>query len=88
MLRISGPYRDGTSATLRAEGRIVDAWVELLDQVSRRVSADGLRTVIDLRHVTFVDEAGARMLKRLVGDGVELVNPSTYVVVLLDRDGA
>ena len=87
MLRIFGPFKDETTATLKAEGRIVGGWVDLLERAALGALADGFHAIIDVRDVSFADAAGIVMLRRLARTGVRLVDPSPYVAALLDEDG-
>ncbi len=87
MLRISEPFEDETTATLKIEGRIVGVGVDLLERASLPATTDGFHVMIDLRDVSFVDDAGTLMLRSLARTGVRLVDPSPYVAALLDEDG-
>ena len=87
MLRISAPFQDETTATVKVEGRIVGVGVRLLERESLRATTAGLHLMIDLRDVSFVDAAGTLLLRSLARTGVRLVDPSPYVAALLDEDG-
>jgi len=40
--------------------------------------------VLDLAHVTFVDQAGAGLLRRLRDAGVVFVDPSEFVLAMMN----
>ena len=57
MIRIT-MTEDGTSVLLRVEGRIVDEWVDLLDDTCRDMGNNGIGLILDLSGVTFASCAG------------------------------
>ena len=61
----------GGELTLQVCGRLTDGWVQELEKGWREASAahPGARLWVDLRGVTFIDEAGERLLRRMHGDG-------------------
>ncbi len=60
--------------TLELEGRVAADWVPLLEKECRR-SLDARQGVrLDFSHVTYVDPTGAELVRRLVGEGVRIVN--------------
>ncbi len=80
MLRIT--RIDGPTPTLRLEGKLVGPWVaEVRDSCT--ASGANLGVSLDLFAVTFVDAAGARMLRELLGGGVAIAACSGYVAELL-----
>ena len=59
------------AVTVRVCGRLAEGWVQELDQCWRdaRVSHPSGPIAVDLRHVTFIDNAGQALLRRMHGDG-------------------
>jgi hypothetical protein len=87
MLRISAPIteRDG-SLTLRLEGQVSDRWVAELSRVCADALRDGCaprRLTLDLRFVSFLDVAGARLLRALAAEGISCVHASPFIAQLL-----
>ncbi|MCP9451399.1 MAG: hypothetical protein NNA23_01810 [Nitrospira sp.] len=74
MLKITGRYRVGEeSISLIVEGRLTGPWVSELDTCWRQLSTSQRRTaVIDLSDVTFIDDAGKMLLRRLWSEGATL----------------
>jgi len=71
MLRIS---HDRTTGHVRLEGQLVGPWVEELHRV-----CDGHAVVLDVRDVTFADEAGVALLRALQARQVKLTGCSPFL---------
>ena len=73
MLRIT-IEKNSRTATLRLEGRLTGPWVEELERVWRSALADPAEggISVDLTDVTFVGEAGKRLLEQIYGQGAKL----------------
>ena len=70
----------GEAARLRAEGRVTDRWVEELRKTcDLQGLGDGIRLILDLADVAFVDAAGIELLKELKSRRVTLLNPTSFV---------
>jgi len=79
MLRISRTEVDG-EVTLQLEGKLLAPW---LDELEAMVVVGGNRLRLDLAQVTFVDRAGAELLRVLQVRGVAVMNCSQFVIELL-----
>lgn len=79
MLRISRTERDGV-VTLQLEGKLRVPWVDELDAM---VVVGGNRLRLDLARVTYVDRAGAELLRSLQCRGVEVADCSQFVLEVL-----
>lgn len=79
MLRISRTELDGI-VTLQLEGKLLAPWV---NEVEAMVVVGGNRLRLDLAHVTFVDRAGAQLLRNLQGQGVDVTDCSQFVLEVL-----
>jgi hypothetical protein len=74
MLRVS--YSDTPEGQRWSlSGRLAGAWVDELRSCWRNVSkaSKSPRVIVDLKEVTFIDEAGERLLAELESLGAELV---------------
>ncbi len=71
--------------TLKLEGKLVGPWVDELSRTFEAFppTASG-RLGLDLSDVTFIDSAGAKLLKLLIQEGVTIVACSGFVALLLD----
>jgi anti-anti-sigma regulatory factor len=84
MLRITEVVDGGSGLLLKLEGKLRGAWVEELARAAERPSPDGHGPIrLDLSSVTFVDEAGVRLLRELLRQGVEIATASDFVAALL-----
>jgi ABC-type transporter Mla MlaB component len=83
MLKITRMSVTAEQVTLRVEGRIVAANVVELERECRAAVAAGQRLVLDLGGVTYLDGAGAAMLRSLPPGHCEFVNGSEFLEQLL-----
>ena len=84
MLRITEIVDGGSGLLLKLEGKLLEPWVEELARVTGRPGLKGHGPVrLDLSSVTFVDEAGVRLLHDLLRQGVEIAAISSFVAALL-----
>ena len=81
MLRIT-KTTSGEKAALKLEGRVAEPWIADLEQVCR---TEGLPLVLDFSGVTFADERGTQVIRRLRAEGAELVGLSLFLDALLER---
>ena len=79
MLKIVARHPDRGAATLSLEGRVIGPWVGALSQACREVLSSGATLTLDLAGVAFVERDGVSLLKRLVEDGVGVVNCPAFV---------
>lgn len=84
MLRLT--VADGETVTLRAEGELVEQWVDLLEDECRRLGIGGGPVAVDLGGLTYVDARGIERLRSLVTHGVTLVRCPPLVRDLLDGE--
>lgn len=73
MIRISD-IRKGSKQRLLVEGTLAGDWVEVLEKswLEAQASRNGELMRIDLSGVTWIDEKGRELLKRILQDGAEL----------------
>ena len=73
MLKITSQSDQG-STRLTLEGRLAGAWVKELEQCWRHMTASQRGTsIVDLKGVTFIEEAGIALLKEMWRAGAELI---------------
>jgi anti-anti-sigma regulatory factor len=77
---------DPTTVTLRAEGELVESWVELMLEECRRLQHGSTAISLDLSGVTYVDSRGIQCLRSLASDGVTLVRCPPLIQLMLDGD--
>lgn len=81
MLRVTR-IDQGATVTCKLEGRLLGPWV---DETARLLaeSAQIMPLRLDLASVSFVDPAGADLLRELVRGGAIIVASSSFVAELL-----
>lgn len=88
MLRITrAEDREASVIRVRAEGRVVSDWVEVLERECQMSLEQAQRVEIDLAGVTFIDGRGVAMLRRLRTGRVGIVNCSPFLDDLLKGGG-
>jgi hypothetical protein len=80
MLRVTQANGDHAGITLKLEGKLVEPWVS---EVRELLAEQSVHHRLDLASVSYVDGAGAELLRELVDRGVEIVSSSLYVTELL-----
>ena len=75
MLRVTTEASRG-HLTLCVEGRLGEAWVKELERCWTEAIICPERVVVDLRFVTFIDESGRKLLKRMHRAGTTLIGGS------------
>jgi anti-anti-sigma regulatory factor len=86
VLKITRLFPEGLRLILKVEGEIRGPWVVTVrDACADRGRRSG-RLRLDLAAVTYVDAAGARLLRDLMREGVEITACSSFVGELLDRE--
>ena len=83
MLRINRTERDGL-VTLQLEGKLRVPWVHELEAMAL---VGGNRLRLDLAQVTYVDRAGAELLRSLQHRGVDVAECSPFVLEVLRVTG-
>ena len=83
-LRLTVDREAEDRTVIHVDGRLAGSGVAQLVETCR--GCEGL--VLDLANLLTVDDAGIAALRRLAGDGIELLNASPYVVLLLEGNSA
>lgn len=78
--------KEATETVVLIEGRIAGPWAEELGQFWNFVKAsEGSKTItIELRDVTFIDEAGKALLRRWVGEGAKIRGGGCYTAAVVN----
>jgi hypothetical protein len=67
---------ESTTTRLLIEGKLAGPCVDELDKCWQQVSFNGSTFLVDLTSVSFIDERGKQLLKRMHDHGVKLVSTS------------
>lgn len=86
MLRISTATALDGSPVLVIEGSITDDDLMILDDVCRERLNGSTRLVLDLTHVTYLDDAARRYLDGLRDRGADVASRSPFIRELLKRE--
>ncbi len=78
MLRITQAASD-SGTRLILEGKIVGPWVAELRTAFQNISEAGRPPELDLAGVSYVDDAGERLLRELIAEGAQLMRCSGFV---------
>lgn len=81
MLRIT-KLCNGNSGVVKLEGALRAPWI---DEVRNTLAGDEHQQ-LDLADVTFADEAGIKLLRELMNDGVEISRCSGFVAASLGME--
>jgi hypothetical protein len=89
MLRITYARTDTTQHWTLC-GQLTGPWVEELRASWRHGHEAGVRAVVDLSEVTFIDESGEKLLSQMRSDGAEFVAigvDTTHLLTELKAEG-
>ena len=93
MIRIS-ELRKGSKQRLLVEGTLAGDWVEVLEKswLEAQTLRNGESIRIDLSGVTWIDDKGRELLKRMLEDGAELratgIMTTAMIEELIEEIGA
>jgi anti-anti-sigma regulatory factor len=85
MLKITETYSDENTVTLKLDGKMVGALVSDLEKLClHHRNEEGKTIILDFSGVTFIDNYGLSMLKKIKDNRVTMVNYSLFIETLLD----
>jgi hypothetical protein len=79
VLKVTRLSRSGRVPTVKLEGQVLEPWVAVVRDACARRGRRSKRLRLDLAAVTYVDAAGARLLRDLLREGVEIAACSGFV---------
>jgi hypothetical protein len=88
VLKITRLCRKRPPPVLKLEGEIREPWVTTVRDACARRGRRSRPPGLDLAAVTYVDAAGAQLLRELVGAGIEITACSRYISALLHLEDA
>lgn len=83
MIRITTSLKSDEAVTLCLEGQLTEGTIAQLVAASDELLASPAHLVLDLSGLTFADQSGAGLLRRLIARGAELESCSGFVEQLL-----
>ena len=84
MLRIT-VQEDGTLWRLHLSGRLADAWVAETENTWRSAPVSGRRVEIDVREVTWIDQAGRCLLQAMNQAGARFIAKGVAMEALVEE---
>jgi ABC-type transporter Mla MlaB component len=88
MLRITRIDGQDSTQTFKLEGKLREPWVAEVLSVCTSGDGQSGRTWLDLSGLTFVDQAGAKLLKDLIHGGIAVSACSGFVAELLHLENS
>ena len=88
MLKITRIDGQDSAQTVKLEGKLLQPWVAEVLRVCTSPGGRSGRTSLDLSGLTFVDQAGAKLLKDLIRRGLEVSACSGFVAELLHLENS
>ncbi len=86
MLRLTRTEEHPHQVTLKAEGRIVAEWVDLLEAECLELVSAERQVLLDLADVSYLDRHAVEILRELTNGRISIVNCSPLVEELLAED--
>lgn len=86
MLRITRSDQNGTDPSVKLEGKLLEPWVDAVRSLFTAPASTPLPR-LELAGLTFVDAAGADLLRQLLRRGVQVESCSAYVAEVLHWTG-
>jgi anti-anti-sigma regulatory factor len=83
VLKITPLSRKGRKLTIKLEGEILEPWVDTVRDACAIPGSRSGNPCLDLAAVTYVDAAGARLLRDLMHRGFQIGACSSFVGQLL-----
>jgi anti-anti-sigma regulatory factor len=77
----------GDLVTLKVCGRLAEGWVPELETCwqSARTEHPAGRILVDLKHVTFIDDKGRSLLERMHRDGAKFTAAGLMTRAIIDK---
>jgi hypothetical protein len=77
----------GTRVTLKVCGRLAEGWVPELETcwLAARTDHPGEKILVDLQHVTFIDDKGRSLLERMHRAGVTFSAAGLLTRAIIDN---
>ena len=88
MLRLTRTQERPHQVTLKAEGRMVAEWVDLLEAECLELASGERQVLLDLGDVSYLDRHAVEILRRLTNGQISIVNCSPLLEELLAEDTA
>ena len=85
-LKITRLSQTGRILTIKLEGEILEPWVSSVRDACAPQGSRSKPVCLDLAAVTYVDAAGAQLLRDLLSKGIKIARCSSFLTQLLQLD--
>jgi hypothetical protein len=86
VLKITEVGQNDSGRTLKLEGKLLGPWVDELRNVCTQPLNRAEQVGLDLAAVSFVNAAGAKLLRELIREGIIITQCSAFVAELLHAE--
>ena len=86
MLRITRIGESLSLITLKVEGQIISEWVPILEKEALASLQNKEEVVLDFSEVTFINQKGVEMLKKISAENIRIINCSPLIEGLLKEE--
>ena len=83
MLKITELSRSDSAIMFKLEGKVLAPWVDELRRICTEPPHESMQIHLDLEAVTFLDEAGLKLMRELIQQGIIIVQCSGFIAELL-----
>jgi len=88
MVKISESNSSGNPTVVKLEGELMGPWVPEVASYCERLLRQGLRLILEVGEVRFLDHNGLLLLQDLQERGVDLSNCTPFIVELMKSGGS
>ena len=86
MLKITELSRSDSAIMFKLEGKVLAPWVDELRRICTAPPHESRQIHLDLDAVTFLDEAGLKLMRELIQQGIVIDQCSGFIAELLHED--
>jgi hypothetical protein len=86
VLKITEVSRSDSAITFKLEGKVLAPWVDELRRICTEPPHESRQIHLDLHAITFLDEAGAELMRELIQQGITIAKCSGFIAELLHVD--
>ncbi len=86
MLRVTKTFEDDSAVTLRLDGKLISTTLSDVEGLCLHYADKENKLVaLDFSGVAFIDESGAKLVRRIKSDRVAILNCSLFVKTFIDE---
>lgn len=86
MLKVTTTFEDDNAVTLRLDGSLVSTTLSELERLCLHYrNTENKMVSLDFSGVAFIDERGAKLVRRITSDRVAILNCSLFVKTFIEE---